>query len=270
MQLEAISWSRIDSVSKCGHQYHLHYNEKIDIPPGFAQTRGKVIHQPIEANMKHKLETGELLPVEQVVQIASDAVDAACKGPLMLDGEYAKLSLADAKGRVKDEVVGLSKLHATQLAPEIVPTAVEVRVELKPSEALPCKLVGVIDLVAAEGIRDAKTKTQAPPQNMAHESGQLSCYDLLHRAHYGVAPPRLGFDVMWRTPKRGDCKKDTLWTTREVKDLEVFIARANAARRAIEAEIFLPAPEDHWVCSTKFCGYTGICPYFAGRPRPTS
>jgi hypothetical protein len=204
------------------------------------------------------------------MQLASDELDAACKETMSLDGDYAEMTLEQAKAITKQEVVGLSKLHATDLAPFITPKGVEVKVTLEASEALPVKLVGVIDLVTDEGIRDTKTKKQSPPAMMAHQSGQLSCYDLLHRAHYGTAPPRLGFGVLWRTPGKGDCKFKTLWTTRDTKDLEVFIARANAARKAIEAEIFLPAPEDHWVCSKKFCGYTEICPYFAGRPRPTT
>ena len=270
MKLEHLSWSRINSIDKCGYQYHLYRNLKIVLAPGFAQTRGKVIHKPIEKNMLHKLKTGDLLPVEQVMQIASDEIDAAYKGPMTLDGDYAELTLEQARSRTKDEVVGLAKLHATDLAPVITPRDVEVKVTLEASEALPVKLVGVIDLVTDEGIRDTKTKAKAPPEMLAHESGQLSCYHLLHLAHYKTAPTQLGLDVLWRTPGKGICKSKTLWTTRDVKDLEVFIARANAALRAIEAEIFLPAPEDSWACTKKFCGYTEQCPYFAGRPRPTS
>jgi hypothetical protein len=180
------------------------------------------------------------------------------------------MTLAQAKDRTKDEVVGLSRLHATQLAPTIEPTAVEVKVTLAASESLPVKLVGVIDLVAKEGVRDTKTKAKSPPEMLAHLSDQLTCYHLLHLAHYKAPPVRLGLDVLWRTPGKGECKSKTLWTEREIKDLEVFIARANAARRAIEAEIFLPAPADHWACTQRFCGYTDQCPYFAGRPRPTT
>jgi hypothetical protein len=270
VQLEHLSWSQINSIDKCGYQYHLYRNLGITLPPGFAQTRGKVIHKPIEKNMLHKLEHGALLTVEEVMQIASDEIDAAYKGPMTLDGDYAEMTLEQARSQTKDEVVGLAKLHATELAPIITPRAVEKKVTLAASEALPVKLVGILDLVTDKGIRDTKTKTKAPPAMLAHQSGQLSCYTLLHLAEYKTHPTEIGLDVLWRTPGKGVCKHDTLWTTREVKDLEVFIARANAALRAIEAEIFLPAPEDSWACTKKFCGYTEQCPYFAGRPRPTS
>ncbi len=270
MKPQHLSVSQMDTLDKCGQQYAYRYIEKIVSPPGFAATRGKVTARSVEANLKHKMETGQLLPIEQVVQVAADALEAECQGAMMLDGDYAEMTIAQAKGVVKDQVVDLSKCHAEKVAPLIAPVGVEIRVELEPSEALPVKFVGVLDQIDGKRIRDTKTKTKAPPKNMADDSLQLTAYDLLYQARYHEASQGQALDVLWKTPG-GKVDHRTLETTRNRRDLEVFVARAQAALKVIEAEVFLPAPPDHWVCSKKFCGYTNICPYFRdGRTRPTS
>ena len=43
--------------------------------------------------------------------------------------------------------------------------------------------------------------------------------------------------------------------------------RANAAVAMIDKEVFLPAPEDSWVCSRKWCGYYDTCPFASGAKR---
>jgi hypothetical protein len=270
MEPAHLSWSQVNTLWNCGQQYVYRYLQDLRLRPGFAMTRGKAIHQPIEANMRHKMETGLLLPVERVVQIASDVLDAACEQEHRLDGDYQGMTQEQAKGAVKDEVVDLSRLHATELAPEINPTAVEVKILVEPSEQLPVKWLGFLDLIDGKKVRDTKTKRKAPPRMMADQSGQLTAYHMLYEDGFGEKPEKLGLDVLWRTPT-GKCKKDTLWTSRSPEDMQVFLNRANAALRMIQSEVFLPASQDSWICSEKFCGYTSMCPYFnPGRSRPSS
>jgi len=270
MKLTRLSWSWINTLSTCGQQFVFRYIEKVVSPPGFAMIRGRAVDDAVNQNLTHKLETGSLLSAEQVTQSASDAFDAATKDGYAIDGEYEGMDRKVAFGIAKDEVVGLAGYHAMELAPSIDPTGIQLKVEVPPCEALPVTLVGVLDLVDGEVVRDLKTKRKAPPKDMADTSGQLTVYDLLYRALKGQPPAGLGLDVLWQTPERKERKHARLETQRSVKDLQVFVNRANAARRSIEAEIFLPAPTDHWVCTPRFCGYTAVCPYFASRSRPTT
>lgn len=259
------------TLSKCGEQYRRRYIERERLPPGCSQIRGRTTHEANERNLAHKLETGDLLELEEVQEIARDSVDGALQGEFVLGGDYVELGVTKARGVLKDEVVGLSTLHATEVAPAMEPEAIEVRVEVPAGGRLAVPLVGVIDLIDANtGIHDTKTAQKAPGRDDAHVSDQLTAYDLLHRALKGTPPKGLGLDVLVRTPKKGELRSYSLRTERTKADLSVYLHRVEAAVRTIEAEIFLPAPQDHWICSTRWCGYASTCPYFRGRPRPTS
>lgn len=271
MKLDHLSHSQISMLHKCGEQYRRRYIDGERVPPGVAQIRGRSVHRANERNLVAKVETGALLSLDEVQAAARDAVVGELQGEFVLDGDYAELGLERAKGFVQDEVVELATLHATEIAPKLEPKAIEVRIELPPSNALPVKLVGVLDLVDEHtGVRDTKTAQKSPGADDADLSDQLTAYDLLHRAYYREPPKGLGLDVLVRTPKKGDVKVVSLSTTRSVADLGVYVRRAQAAVRMIEAEIFLPAAQDSWACSAKWCGYSATCLFFRGRPRPQS
>jgi len=271
VKLTRISPSQIGMLGKCGEQYRRRYVEGEILAPGIAQIRGRSTHATNEKNLIHKLETGVLLPLDEVRQLAAESVDAALAGEFVLDGDYEEVGLTAARGMVKDEVISLSTLHATQLAPLAEPEAIELKVEVPPSDVLPVTLVGVIDLIdRSRGVRDTKTAQKSPNADAAHNSDQLTTYDLLHRAHKKSPPAGLGLDHLIRTPKKGELRVVSQETSRTIEDLGVFVRRANAAVRSIESEVFLPAPQDHWACSLKWCGFASTCPYFRGRPRPTT
>jgi len=272
VKLDHISYSQMNTLHKCGEQYRRRYIEGEKVPPGVAQIRGSSVHKPIELNLINKMQTGEFLPLEAIGDLAADTVAAKMDGEIRLDGDYAEMGLAAAKGFVQNEVVSLSLLHAKQVAPSMSPKAVEVRIELPPSDAIPVKLVGVLDIVDEHtGVHDTKTAQKSPGKSDADDSGQLTTYDLLHRAHYGEEPKGLSLDVLVRTPSKGDLKVVSLQTKRSVEDLGVYVRRVQAAVRMIESEIFLPAPQDSWQCSTRFCGYAESCPFYNnGRTRPVS
>ena len=270
MKVERMSWSKVNSISLCGQAFVYREIEKVPAPENISAIRGKSIHKPIELNMKNKLEHGELLPVDQVRENAAATVKAATQVDLMMDGDYMGLTAEQATGIVTDQVVGMAVHHATdpELAPAINPTAVEMKIEIAPSEALPVTWVGVIDLIDGDVIRDTKTKTKAPNKNLAHEGDQLSSYELLYRARYGKPSGGQAFDVLWQTPAKKENKHKTLRTDRSDADIATFVHRVNATRRMMEAEVFLPAASDSWKCTEKFCEYTTICPFFRRTDRP--
>lgn len=265
MKPDYLSHSQIATLDKCGMQYHYRYVEGIKSPPGIAMLKGTATHAAIEANMRAKLETGAPLPSEAIRDAAADAFTAATRaGEYVLDGDYAEMSASDALASGKDGAVGLAELHAAQVAPLIEPTGVEMRVRLPESEALPVVLFGVVDLVdRGQIVRDTKTSKKSPAKDSADSSMQLSAYALLYAGlNDGRLPAKLTLDYLVETPggKRSSTVQET---TRGWEDVRAFVARANAALRVIEAETFLPAPADSWVCSPKWCGYWDRCPFGA-------
>lgn len=269
MKIDHISWSKEERFQRCGHQFYLIYAEKLKRPPGVAQIRGIAPHRSVEADLKAKLEGGALLKREEVGQIATDYVDKAFKGEVSIDGEYLGLPVTTAREMAKGDAREMAWRHHDRIAPAIRPTALEVRVEANFPD-LPIPYEGVIDIVDAERIvRDMKTKRKSPEASLADTSEQLTVYHGLFHAYFKRPPERLVLDVVWRTEK-GKTNEKTLPTQRTDDDLRVKFRRTQRFLEALEKEIFLPAGVDDWICSERYCGFTDICPYFRGRPRPVT
>lgn len=270
MKVESYSWSRYNRFETCGTQFQYIYCEKLKRPPGIALFRGRGVHAGAEVGLKTKM-AGQAPSLEAVKQAASDHLDAAFKGEFLVDGDYLGMSVADAKADVRNEVLATTEEHFRGLLPLIEPTAVEVKVTLPPSDTLPAPFIGVLDTVDREVVvRDLKTKRKAPDGDFAETSGQLTTYALLFAALNGRYPEKVIGDFVWRTPGKGIVKSRSLESTRNRDDVAILVRRMQAQTIAIEKEIFLPAAVDSPLCAPKYCGYTDICPYFAGRPRPTT
>lgn len=269
MKTEYLSWSRESTNEKCGQQFIYAYIEKKKRPPGVAQVRGQGPHRSSEADLKAKLATGALLEREHVGQIATDHVNLAFLGEVAIDGEFEGCSVKEARTTCRDDARKMAWYHHDHVAPNVRPTALEIRVRANFPE-LPVPYVGVIDLVDSDtDVRDLKTKRKAPDKGFADTSEQLTVYWGLFSAWAKQPPKRLGHDVIWVTPG-GKTDYRPQFTTRTPKDWAVRVRRSLRFIEALDREIFLPAPVDAWVCSPRWCGYTDICPYYRGRPRPTS
>ena len=268
MKVSSWSPSRLGMLYRCGEQFRRRYIVGEVIPPDLGLIRGRATHKGVEANMANHIETGNYLGLEQVDAATSDALTAELAGEFTLGNEYEEYGLDKATGLVKDESVSLARLHATDLAPKIKPEAAEIKIEVPGSDSVPVRLVGVLDLVDDQKkIRDVKTSRKSPNATMADNSTQLTFYELLYHAFAGEPSGGQALDYLVRTPKRGDTKLVTLETTRSHDDLMSLVRRIEIATKMVEQEVFLPAPEDSWQCSEKFCGYAPTCPFFRGQTR---
>lgn len=269
MELDHLSWSKENRFANCGQSFAYVYGEGLKRPPGVAQVRGLAPHRSSEADLKAKLERGTLLERENVAQIATDYIDEAFRGEVSIDGEFEGLSPKEAKNVAREDARKMAFWHHDNVAPAIVPTGLELRVRANFPE-LPIPYEGVIDVIdGEEDVRDLKTKRKSPNGDMAETSGQLTIYHGLFYALKLRPPARLAFDVLWVTPG-GKTSGKALYTIRDDQDLAVHFLRTHAMLAAVEKEIFLPAPVDAWICNPRWCGFTDICPYYAGRNRPTS
>lgn len=269
MNLDHLSATKENTFENCGQQFVYRYIEKLIRPPGVALIRGKAPHKSSEADLKAKLEKGELLEREAVGQVATDYVDEQFKGEVKINAECEGMTVKEARTKTRDNARKLAFVHHDFVAPAIIPTGLEIRVEANFPE-LPIPYVGILDVVDNEAdVRDTKTKTQAPEKNLAHTSEQVTVYWGLFSAYFKRPPTKLGLDVLWVT-KGGKVDQRPLWTTRDATAWKIKLNRSLRMLAAVEREIFLPAPVDHWMCSPRWCGYTDVCPYFRGRPRAES
>lgn len=260
-----LSVTQLDMLSKCGEQYRRRYLEGEIIPPGIALVVGSATDKAVSSDLQHKVDTGELLEAEAVSEIARDTVVVTVDhSGILLTEEELSLGLKAVKGQAVDKAVRLALLHHRGLAPHLEPTHVQRwwRIEL---DGYPRDLVGIIDVQeGARAVRDTKTASKSPAADAAHSSDQLTMYAMACQVLDGAIPERLTLDHLVDTKEP---KLVTLETTRQVEDFLPILSRVETALNAIEKGVFVPARQQDWWCSTKWCGYADTCRYFRASSR---
>lgn len=254
------SISQLNMMSRCGEQYRRRYIEHEIIPPGIASIVGSATDKAVSADLQNKIDAGELLPDEQVAEIARDNVAREVEhGQVLLTPEEALEGLKAVKGKAIDKAVRLSRLHHKDLAPRLAPTHVQRgwRVELK---GYPRDLIGYIDIQEGlKTVRDTKTTGKAPPQDAAETSDQLTMYAMACLVLDGAIPERLALDHLVDTKVP---KLVTLETRRTADDFTSILARVETALFALERGVFVPAQQTDWCCNPRWCGFAPSCRYY--------
>ena len=270
--------SDLNQMAVCGIQFQRRkgyrfgvWHEEEVIPPGMALLTGISVHKSVERNLQNKIDTGELLPLEQVKDITRDQLLLVANGGISLRPEES-LDPNKAIGSAIDQAVDLATLHHDELAPIIQPVDLEKKfvIELK---GYPYDLAGQIDLVAVKNeIIDLKTAAPARVTKTALTI-QTDMYCLSEKVADkkanggdGKMPDKvsLHYLVKNKTPKvvvRESVPDETR--------LPALFRRIEQAIKLIESVksgkgYFMPAQPDTWQCSRDWCGYYDTCP-FAGR-----
>lgn len=256
-----LSASQLLMAGRCMEQYRRRYIEGHKISPGIAMSIGRATHRSIEYNMKSKLSTGELLPLEEAKEIARDTFVSICDTEeIRLDDDEKAKGLQAVKGEAIDWAVRLAETHYRGLAPTIAPIHVERpwRIEIKD---YPYDLIGYIDIQDSDTIIDTKTVSKAPAASSAETDDQLTLYAMAaHVLDNRIPSLRKDFLVKSTTPKIIQ-----QMTERSVDDFNPILFRIEALSLCIEKGIFPPTNQDNWWCSTRFCGYAMTCKYFRRR-----
>ncbi len=255
-----LSVSQLEMLGRCGLQWRYRYLEGKRRPPGVAAYTGRGTHRSVELNLIHVMESPdqEMLPEPDALDVARDKVngDWGREEPLLTPEERAE-GIQKVRGRSVDAAVTLAKLHYEQVAPGVQPIAVE-RAFVLELHGFPYDFHGVIDLQEPRKIRDLKTKGASPSKADADASLQLTAYHLGVQVLDREAPEIVQLDslVMTKTPKVVQHA-----STRTAADHRRLLRRIEMAAEVIEKEAFLPAPEDSWVCSERYCGYWNECEF---------
>lgn len=264
---QAIHISEITMLESCGEQFRRRYgykygwNDKKEIiPPGIAIMIGIGTHKSVESNLKAKIKSGVLLDLEEVRDIARDSITGLWQQEVRLFDEE-KENIKATKGASIDMAIALSALHATDLAPTLVPVSVERQwvIEL---QAYPYDLAGRIDIEETNAIRDTKTAGKTPPATTADKSEQLSMYALAKKVCDGTQPEIMYLDSLVKTKVPKIVIQET---TRTEQDMQALLRRIERAIEIIEGGRFMPCKADDWRCSKRWCGFASTCKFFSGR-----
>lgn len=262
-----LSITQLNMLSRCGEQYYQRYVKGLKVPPGISLIIGKTVDSSVTKNLTQKLNGQDLLPVEAVVDFAAQEFNREWEASeVALSEEELEKGVRVVKGEALDKSVRLAGLHAIEMAPTILPTHLQRKVQVELTK-YPYDLLGYIDIQeGSKAIRDTKTSGKTPAKDIADKDDQLTIYAMMVKVTDGVIPETLCLDYLvdLKTPTA-----KVFTTQRTEDDFKPILRRVEAAALALEKGVFIPARETDWWCSPKWCGYHSTCQYVKRSRRPT-
>jgi len=259
-----ITHSDLETYLECGLRWLLKKELK-HRRSTVAQMIGTGIAGAQKADLQVKHDTGIGLRLGQIVDAGVAAYEAERSE---CEVEAPKIQIANGK----DETAAAASCYGTEVSPLYDKiNAVEKQIvglftmDLSPSETTTFEVAGTPDVMTPNGIGDTKTG-QPWTQERADRTRQLTMYGWLFRVAEEKWPAELWIDSLSRT--KAGWRHERLYTTREIEDYVAAGKAIAAAKKGIEAEVYLPAPSSSWRCSAKWCEFYGKgCPAVSGRER---
>lgn len=298
-----IHYSSIDMLNICGIRFEFRYVKNMKIPPNAFMLAGKGTDRGVTADLNNKINTGELLELDELTDVVAQAVDEESqKEDLELTEEEKGKGLKQVIGETKDKAVRLIKVHHAEVAPGVKPAIVQrkfaidmdgylrerarqlyeeseaanpyykkiLKSQARALNALAKRgvdFVGEIDIFEKDGdfnaIRDTKTSAKSPSENAAAKSEQLTAYALALNVLDGTLPKYVALDYL--IDLKREPKSVTCKSERDMEAIEVFLRRLTNAIHVLHTGIFTPASPQDWHCSPQYCGYWNVCPYVQQR-----
>lgn len=253
--LRSLSYSSIMKYLRCPEQWRQTYIENKWEPTGGPAVLGKAVHAANAEYFRHKLD-GVLLAESDYLDAYADAFEAECE-----EAEVAWRD--DTPAALKDAGVPLVKRYAREVAPPIMPVAVEREFRVQP-DGVDWYLKGFIDLETSQSVCDYKVVGRAMSQADMDSSLQPTMYLLARRAE-GMPTARFDYHVLNRGVKTPSAQVKVADTQRTDAQMDAFYRRI----LGVAAEIAWRAEHDHWQgavpgswwCNSKWCGFWQGCPY---------
>lgn len=259
-------------LSRCPIQFQRRYGARFDIwheeeilPPGIALLVGSSTHKSVETNLKNKMETGELLPIEEVKAVARDEMHRKFLTEEVNYNEDEAVNIEKTQGQAIDMAIALSGLHHIEIAPALNPLAIEEPFVLE-LQGYPFDIAGQIDVREESVVRD--TKTSGKSMNVADMRNiQFAMYSLAHRVLHEELPKALYMDILikTKTPRFQilESVPDETWISPLMHRIERFAEIVDAEKSG--KHVLTQADPNSWVCSKRYCGYAQTCPFWTGR-----
>lgn len=216
------------------------------LPRGIGAANGTAVHKAGAHVLEAKIETGELGPEADAIEIGIDSLKSQAD-----EEEIAWDDTTPERNTAEQQIIRQIRVYRGRVAPQLEPIEVEgeYRAEIKPG----FKLSGHPDVLVPFDLEDLKTG-----RNQRANSAQYGAYSLLVRSK-GHEPTRLIEDYV----RRGSLKKPQPDPERVVYDAPRAERMADRIIRRIVADIerfrethdpwsFLPNPNSY-LCSSKWC-----------------
>lgn len=278
-------------MAQCGYRWYRENVMGIRTPTNTTLAVGTGVDRSVGSNLAVKIDTGELLPLEQCRDIARDRTAKRLDHEeFRLDEDEVEGGREAARGAALDRAVKLAGAHREQVAPWLYPTHVAQEFVID-VEGYDYQLVGEKDIremrpSVGAVIRDTKTrKGKQPDARSASNSTQLTMYSLAEFVDQGAVPAAVALDFLVSYKKRpGMGLGKTRWLEAEKKigrpptdgvhfeqismrslaDFRPLLDRFALLDEARRKGVFYPddpSRPGNWACSKKFCPHWDNCPY---------
>ena len=251
--------SQVTSFFDCPLRWYFRNEGYKSPPPAFVHS-GTGTHGGVALDLTHKIETGDLLTLDEVQDAVRDATNKAFdeKG-VSLTKEEKERGEKNIRGEAVDQAVAMTSHHHVKLAPTIDPAAVEMKAELE-IPGYP-KILMYLDIVErSTNIRETKTIGRTPSEIKNNHIIQIDLYGLFQWKMAGRFPQAM-VDYLVRTKKP---KHISYPHQVNMDGIRRVVTLIEVMEEAIEKGIFVPrltAPYPH---SEKYCGYWNICRFGGG------
>ena len=265
-------YSQLAAIENCGEAYRRAYAEKqkgTTVRLGV----GVAVHEGRSQNLKQKIISGKNLPLDEIQDSSRDCVIQHFEdNELFPEDEYKGLGKPGIYQVAIDTAVNFVAKDFETFQKNSQPISVEesIGVILKNH---PFDIGVKIDLIERAAspvdandlsIRDCKTSSRRPRENLARISEQLPTYTLAFRAKYGRWPIECSLDYTVQK-SRGRIENIRLAYTPTEDDCRAVLHRLAIADEAIRKGIFIPCSPNHWKCCDQWCEFYHDCKYVVGR-----
>jgi hypothetical protein len=244
-----LSGSSLNTFLRCPTQWELLYVRRIRRPPNLKMALGISGHAAAEADLKHKVQTWEDLPREEVVQTFVDSFhETAHDSPEKPEKKETRATMLDsgvlAVGTWYDEV-----------APTTAPVLVEQNGQFTINDI---HYDWTADLVDQDTIvRDFKFVGRKPDSGSEYALNMIG-YALGFREMTGEIEAGVQLDYVVRTKK--PYYLPLAAPTIPPKDISAFADIVTMTHQQISAGSFPPHGLKSGACS--WCGVSDLCPYY--------
>jgi hypothetical protein len=242
--------SALDTFLRCGRQFEFRYILNYRSPYSGASMLGTSVHAAVNRNLIAKKENKVGCSLEEALDTFSSDFD--------IRAQETEFKEDESKDALKDVGAELVQLHHTKIAPDLIPDKVEEHFIIETDAGY--NLAGKLDLITADGvIHDLKTSKAKYADNAVTGALQPAMYDFAYEALRGEKAKGFQYDVLMKPTKTIGARYQQVRGEVTEQDRNWLFETVDTVHRAIGAGVFLPAQEDSWVCSPKWCSYWSMC-----------
>lgn len=264
---EFLSHSQVNLYLLCGERYRRQYIERQPRGRSSNLMHGSLIHRAVEEMLRHKMRTGDVMPLDAVDAVISDEL-SRLNDPDTWDPKIPDIGVLEKSARE------LSRLYHDERLPNVRPKAVELRVSGMINDRVPFR--GYIDMVEANPMDPASDEapgTDVPPEEFGPGDcvRDLKCTGRNYGAHkvenslqltvYSdlVGVDFVGYDLLIeteKTRKQSYKQHDGVRSPREKEHARDVI---EDVAKGISAGYFPKTDPESWMCSEKWCPFYAEC-----------